>query len=302
MLATFLGKSLQKILTSTSVVLLQTSLVFAAPSLFTDEEKAIYYAQKESLVREAAECLDGIYSEHIAFYNQHGISKFFGNRRKDYATREGRIAALKKYGASARLVDELEPISCIGLTMRCLEKGFNKIGLQKAWAKIYAKLAVNNNFYGTDLITHLHDLGWTTVYWNPDPSKNPQWDQEDRRINPLKPGKSWNPVWGGHQYNYNSVMKKGIYYGIPVDDAETLVGFGANPPIEFRRVGFFVGVAHAGYHVFPGRDGEVIEAHSMRDLNSKDNLEFSEFNPLGKNGGPRWTRTERYRSGLIAIP
>lgn len=156
--------------------------------------------------------------------------------------------------------------------------------------------------YGTDLITMLRELGWKTQYWNPDTSKNAAWDLEDQTLNPLKPGKTWNPVWGGHAYNYSQVVNKNKYYGIPVDDKVSLVNFGRQAPSSLRAAPIFVGVAHAGYHVFPGIRGQVIEAHSMRNLNSFDNLEVSDFNPLGTGGGPRWTRTEKYRSGLIAVP
>ena len=65
---------------------------------------------------------------------------------------------------------------------------------------------------------------------------------------------------------------------------------------------FFVGIAHAGYHVFPGRRGDVVEAHSMREMIAKDNIEVAPFNPLAQGGAPRWTRSEKYRSGLIAVP
>ncbi|MNL19628.1 hypothetical protein D3C87_1408400 [compost metagenome] len=109
-------------------------------------------------------------------------------------------------------------------------------------------------------------------------------------------------VWGGHAYRYSLVMKKQNYYGLHVDDAQTLVGFDTTIPESFKKVPFFVGTAHAGYHVFPGKHGDVIEAHSMRTLNSIDNLQVSDFNPLATGGGPRWTRTEKYRSGVIAIP
>ncbi len=64
----------------------------------------------------------------------------------------------------------------------------------------------------------------------------------------------------------------------------------------------FVGVAHAGYHVFPGVDGQVIEAHSSRPLNWFNNLERTQFNPLHKEGGPVWSKSEKYRSGVIALP
>lgn len=274
----------------------------AAPPQFTGEEKEIYQAYKQKLAETSANCLDSTYAEHEKFYNQYGISKFYGNRRKDYATRQGRLEALKKYGVSSKLIDQLEPISCIGLSMKCLQEGFEKVGLDEAWNKIYSKLSEGNRFLGTELIAALQELGWTTIYWNPDSSQNQSWDEEDRHLNPVKDGQRWNPVWGGHQYHYSTVKKKGHYYGIKVDDSESLVDFGVTPPESFKAVRFFVGIAHAGYHVFPGRLGQVIEAHSMRNLNSKENLEFSSFNPLAPKGGPRWTAKERYRSGLIVIP
>ena len=87
-----------------------------------------------------------------------------------------------------------------------------------------------------------------------------------------------------------------------MDDKSLLVGFGTTVPAEFRNVPFFVGVAHTGYHVFPGFAGDIIEAHSTRRLDSIDNLERSAFNPLKAGGGPRWTTTEKYRSGLVGIP
>lgn len=269
---------------------------------FTPEEIARHQSQAGEITEIAARCLDRTYKEHIEFHEKWGVSKFYGDRRPDYATRVGRIAALKKYGAPASLVDELKGISCIGLTLRCLGLGFDQVGSGDTWKKILNFLYIDNKVYGTDLQRMLQQLGWKVLYWNPDPSQNARWDEEDRRLTPLAPGKRWMPVWGGHAGRYSEVMKKGSYYGVRIDDAETLVGFKDRPPMGISRVPFFVGTAHSGYHVFPGRMGDVIEAHSMRDLNSRDNLEFSVFNPLGSGGGPRWTRTERYRSGMIAIP
>jgi hypothetical protein len=89
-----------------------------------------------------------------------------------------------------------------------------------------------------------------------------------------------------------------------IDDKALLVNFGTSVPAQFRAVPFFVGTAHSGYHVFPGFSGRIIEAHSMRELRSMDNLEVSVFNPLDQanHGGPRWTRSEQYRSGVIVVP
>jgi len=110
------------------------------------------------------------------------------------------------------------------------------------------------------------------------------------------------PVWGGHSALYHEVMTKGTYQGVPVDDAKTLVGFGTQAPAALARVPFFVGTAHSAYHVFPGHTGVVIEAHSTREIDSINNIQISEFNPLGTGGGPRWTTHEHYRSGLIVVP
>jgi hypothetical protein len=99
-----------------------------------------------------------------------------------------------------------------------------------------------------------------------------------------------------------SVMNNNMYYDARVDNKTALVGFGKTQPAGFKNAKVFVGIAHAGYHVFPGRRGEVIEAHSMRMIVDPSNIESAPFNPLGSGGAPHWTRSEKYRSGLIAVP
>lgn len=281
-------------------------ILFIAPSAealsFTPEEIEAQKLYAPVIANAASECLDATYADHLAFYEKYGISKYYGNRRAQHQTRAGRIAELTRFKKDAKLVDQLEATSCIGLTLQCLKVGFAEAGQQTTWSKIAKALAVNNNFYGTDLLAHLHALGWRTLYWNPDPSKNEAWDVADRKLNSPPAGKTWNAVWGGHAALYRSATTRGMYQNIPVDDVSTLVGFRENPPNSFLSTPFFVGVAHSGYHVFPGRSGEVVEAHSTRQLNSKDNIEFSAFNPIAPNGGPRWTRSEHYRSGMIAVP
>lgn len=254
----------------------------------------------------AATCLSRTYDEHVRFHKRYGVSKFFGDRRPDYRTRRGREEALRASGYDeariAEIAGQQQGISCIGLTRACLREGFAAAGMTPTWNKIDDYLKIDNKVYGTDLQRLLRKLGWKILYWNPDPSSNERWDREDQALNPLQPGRSWNAVWGGHALRYRSAVEKGNYYNIPVDDTELMVGFGDEQPAEFRRFPFFVGTAHAGYHVFPGTNGLIIEAHSMRDLRAKDNLEISPFNPLAPGGGPRWTRSERYRSGVVAVP
>lgn len=143
---------------------------------------------------------------------------------------------------------------------------------------------------------------------------NAQWDAEDPKLYKGYPV-NWNtgvrdqngqsiyhPAWGLHRMRYESVMKKDKYYTVRVDDKKTLVGFDRQVPERFKKIPFFVGVAHSGYHVFPGTYGKVIEAHSMRGLDTFDNLEVGDFNPLMKGGSPRWTPNVKYRSGIVAVP
>ena len=288
-----------------------SAAIRAEAGTFTPVEVEKHKANVGTIVKVSAKCLDDKYAVHLAFYKKYGVSKFYGNRRKDYRTDAQRREVLRSYGYSWAQVDEIAPqlrgTACITMAMECLEKGFVAADMKGTWAKINAKLAIDDKFYGTDLQVMLQELGWRIYFWNPDPSSNERWDEEDRYLNPLTDemiarGQDWNPVWGGHATRYNSVMRNGTYYRTRVDDRQALVGFSTRPPAAFRNVPFFLGIAHAGYHVFPGRYGEVIEAHSMRELNSRDNLEFSAFNPLAPGGGPKWTRSEKYRSGLIAVP
>ncbi len=224
----------------------------------------------------------------------------------------------------------LQNISCIDMTRRCLGAAFEEAGLGKTWAKI-DRLVKKNRVSGAVMQKALGDLGWRILYFNPDTSKNAQWDEEDKRVAPLKPKSpgaplpAWNPMWGGHELRWRGYCQPdgkirpdrerggvlcsdhyelGNETPVPVDDKSLLVDFGTKVPASFKRVPFFVGTAHSGYHVFPGFYGKIIEAHSKRNLTSKTNLEVSAFNPLDQKngGGPRWTKEELLRTGVIAIP
>ncbi len=293
---------MNKLFTTITSALLLTLPGLAHAGMFTEQEITNHRNHIETVTQTAATCLEETWQDHLQFFKKWHVSKYYGNRKPEHSTQQLRKEQLKKYGAPESLESQLEPISCIGLTIRCLGQGFKAAGQASTWAKINAALAVDNNFYGTDLQKMLHELGWKSYYWNPDPSQNEAWDNDDQLLNPLLPGKKWNAVWGGHAYRYSRAINKHEYYGIPLDDVQTLVGFKTEVPESFRAAPFFVGTAHSGYHVFPGKVGQVIEAHSMRNLNSIDNLQVSPFNPLETGGGPRWTRSEKYRSGVIVVP
>jgi hypothetical protein len=270
--------------------------------MFTSTEIANHRSSLAAFNKAASDFLDWVFADHIAFHNKWGVSKYYGNRNPAYKTKELRIKALKALGKPTMLADQQVSTACILLAMQACEHGFNATGMSSTWKKINNQLKIDQKFYGTDLQIMLQQLGWKIYYWNPDPTKNAEWDADDQATNPLKPGRKWMPVWGGHALRYASVKNKSIYYDATVDNSTTLVGFKKTQPASFKRVPFFVGIAHAGYHVFPGRKGDVIEAHSMRNIAARDNIEFAPFNPLATGGAPRWTRSEKYRSGLIAVP
>ncbi len=261
---------------------------------FSAEEKAAHARHTGTITRVSRQYLEDIWKQHLAFHRKNRVSKFYGDRNLSLNTREKRVAALRAAGAPVTLVDQLQPTSCVGLTMSALGEGFRAPrdpALERAWQKITAYTRANA-LDGCALLHALQKLGWRIAYWNPSPENNARWDQQDGN----RKSKGW------HAYRYSTVMNKGTYYFNKVDDKSLLVGFGTTVPAEFRRATFFVGVAHTGYHVFPGFVGDVIEAHSTRSLDSVNNLEKSPFNPLATGGAPRWTASEWYRSGLVGLP
>jgi len=261
---------------------------------FTAAEKAAHDRHIVTIKKVARQYLEDTWKEHLAFYRRHRVSKFYGDRNLALNTRAKRIAALQAAGAPASLVDQLQPTSCVGLTMNALAAGFRAPGdpaLVTAWTKINA-YARANDLDGCSVLNAMQKLGWRIAYWNPAPQNNELWDRQDGN----RKSRGW------HAYRYLTVTRHGTYYFNKVDDKSLLVGFGTTVPAAFRDAPFFIGVAHTGYHVFPGFKGDVIEAHSTRRLDSISNLERSPFNPLATGGAPRWTASEWYRSGLIGLP
>jgi hypothetical protein len=282
---------------------------------FSNSEISNHRRSAWTLSNVAANCLARYKTEHEQFYKQNCwrtqngekkcLSKFYGDRR--YSMRRGSLRsdgkpleylpdALRKSGIPARLAGQMKQISCVGLALQCLKEGFNATNQQAQWRRIRSFVS-SNGVGGTSLQYALGKIGWKTYYWNPAPywsieEDMRRWDREE---------KNWKSK-GWHFYRYNRVMNRGTYWFNNVDDANELVGFQDKAPRILKKFPFWVGTAHTGYHVFPGTEEKVVEAHSTRHFTSFKNLEFSDFNPLKTGGGPRWTKTEKYRSGLIALP
>lgn len=271
---------------------------------FTEEEKALHLSKIDQITEVASSCLNETYQDHVQFFQTYGVSRYFGNRKYTKGWNEKVVngrrltpikATLQNQGLDPNLEDYMTNMSCFDFAINCLGRGFRTAGLDDQWQRI---LAFNPDKIGNRMQHGLQALGWKILYWNPDPSSNQAWDIDDRKI---APGNPLN-VWGNHEAHYNSVMRRGMYLYNKVDDARALVNFGKTTPLFLETVKFGVGTAHAGYHVFLVNETNVIEAHSSRSLFALDNLEFSPFNPLGTGGGPRWTRSEKYRSGIVVVP
>lgn len=271
---------------------------------FTESEKALHLSKINALTSEASKCLNDTYKDHVQFFQTHGVSKYYGNRKYvkgwDVKVSNGRRLTpikptLQQKGLNPSLEDQMENMSCVDFARRCLGQAFRKVGLSDQWQKIEA---FNPDKIGNRMQHALQSLGWKILYWNPDPSQNTAWDLDDRKI---APGNPLN-VWGHNEARYNSVLRSNTYLYNHVDDFRSLVNFGTRPPRFLETMDFGVGTANGGYHVFLVNKTNVIEAHSSRSLFALDNLEFSPFNPLANGGGPRWTRSEKYRSGILVVP
>ncbi len=261
---------------------------------FSQLERDVHRNGINQLIKTASDCLDEDLKRHQTFYRQHGFSPFYGDR-SSFAklNRTDRQNHLRRLGKNPQLADIMEPTSCVGLALKCLDRGFKAAGQAQLWSRIAAYTRLNNQ-YGNALQHALQELGWEIIYWNPAPQNNEAWDAAEKRRDP----KNNDRFWGWHAYRYLTVNRHGAYYFNKVDDAESLVGFGTSVPKEFGKIPFFIGTAHTGYHVFPGAYGRVVEGHSTRAVTDYYTIESSEFNPLKNGGGPRGS----YKSGLVAIP
>ena len=281
---------------------------------FSSVEKDYHAQQIDDFVEIAARCLQNYQTEHLNFYENNCrtvngkrvcLSKFYGERR--YSKKKGAKRpdgkplvylkdALIDAGFPTSYFEEMENTSCVGMALDCLKQAFRGTQQNNVWQRVL-RFTKDNGVGGTALQEALRELGWKVYYWNPAPEATiiadmKRWDEEE---------KNWQSK-GWHSYRYRRVKSRGTYWYNTVDDSEALVGFGRGEPELLQDIPFWVGTAHTGYHVFPGTYGDVVEAHSTRHITSKDNLEFSRFSPFARGGGPRWTRTEKYRSGLIATP
>ncbi len=294
---------------------LALATAFGAPAfayngsiVFSASEKATHASKASEIAQSAADCMDAQWLDHVSFFKQHGVSRYFGNRRYIKGEKPGVRAdghpltpirpELRKHGVDVSLENELTSMSCVDFARKCLSEAFAASGQSTFWDRIEAFNQFNGNI-GPAIAVGLQAIGWKLVYWNPDHAQDKTIDDEDQRLRAGNPGH----VWGYHGALFQSsvISPSHHYYQYQVDDFKTLVNFGTHVPQKFLQVPFFMGFANIGYHVFLGYHGQVIEAHSARGLFAMDNMENTEFNPAA-GGGPKSTNSEKYHSGLIAVP
>lgn len=261
---------------------------------FTDEERATHEAGQDLILSTAADCLKADINHHLSFYRTHGISPYYGDRsafgKLSYA---GKRNFLRRMGKNPSLLNRMAPTSCVGLTLKCLGKGFAAANQADLWKRI-REFTMRNEVDGTAMQAGLQQLGWKILYWNPDVRQNRSWDRRERNKNP----RNTDRFWGYHEYNWMLASKHRKYLYNKVDDSRLLVNFGEEVPAAIKEVPFWVGTAHGGYHVFPGFNGRIVEAHSTRRLTDIKTLQADPFNPL--NGEA--PTDGMYLSGLIAVP
>jgi hypothetical protein len=273
-----------------AVLLLSTSAFarFKGSISFNDNDRAIHVDAIKQIAEDAGSCLGRMHKDHKDFLKRMGFSKYYGTLSWfSRATKAQQRAYMKKRGVDPKYLSQLKGTSCIGLALKCLGEGFKKSQQGDMWNKV-ERFTRANGSTGLALLHGLRKLGWTVAYWNPDPSMNKKWDQSEKKKHPGNP----RYIWGHHEIRYNQVKNKKSYYFNKVDNDWAMVGFKDDPPKAFMELPLFIGVAHNGYHVFPGVKGINVEAHGSANFGERNAIETKWFKP---NKG-------HLKTGIMAIP
>ncbi len=278
---------------------------FKGSIAFTPQEVAQHRAGLKTLIATTLQATEAKKIEQADWFRKCGMGTMYGwlapyskmtpaQRQKyidDHATCSQRPT-----------VADVQVTSCENFTNKMLSKGFTAIGSADVYKKINRYLVANDRD-GLALVYALRLLGWKTFYWNNDTGSTP----------PLPAQRSYvGATPNDHVYDQKLAYSKKMYHGVPIDGY--LVNFSPNPGSptrkddslmsQLKRVPYFVGISHAGFHVWNGSYGEITESHSFFDPDNKHNIEVGEFDPPNASptcreiGGRCWG----YFSGVIAVP
>lgn len=203
-------------------------------------------------------------------------------------------------------VTDIFVTSCEYFVNRYLKMGFDEIGQSLVYKRI-DKFLTDNDRDGLALAFALRKLGWKILYWNVDTNATPPLPA-DRKIVGQNPA--------DHRWSTNIALTKRDYYGVPID--ANVVNFAPLKGSQTKKdisayaklsdVPYYVGISHAGFHVWQGSYGNVTESHSFWDPIDHRNIELGMFAPPYESPTGRTVEYEGkqqtfyYYSGIIAIP
>lgn len=189
-----------------SVITALPAFAFNGSLSFSSAEISQHQNSVDRIIQIASHCLDEDLNRHQEFIRKYGISAFYGENapfivrteRDPWSGQEVRTPVsfeerrdmLRARGLPEQIVQQmvpgracrgrgdcplrLEPTSCIGLTLKCLQRGFEATGGGATWKKLRAFTRIND-VTGDSLQHGLQKLGWKLVYWNPSPASAAKW-------------------------------------------------------------------------------------------------------------------------------
>lgn len=290
-------------------LLFATALSFNGTIDFTQDEISRHQNGLPKLISTANQTTQDQVDLQNRWLDRCGMGVLYGYAssysKLDAKTRQTYIDQHAKCSAPPTLKD-VGVTSCEVFTNRFLSKGFTAIGQADVYKRINTFLNANDRD-GLALVFALKKLGWKVLYWNTDIAKTPPLPK-DRKLVGVTPD--------DHVWDTKAALTKRTYHGLSIDGY--LVNFSPNPGsttvkddavmAKLRQVPYYVGISHAGFHVWNGSYGTITESHSFFDPADERNIQIGAFDPprasptcrdLVVNGKPeRWC----YYSGVIAVP
>jgi len=275
----------------------------------TPAEVAKHQQGLATLMQTVTESTEEFRQVHLGWLRSCGIGLLYGYVSK-YSTlsSEERQSFIKSHATCGTppQVDDVRITSCEIFANRYLAKGFVATGQADVYKRI-DRFLNDNGRDGLALTFALRKLGWKIVYWNTDVNQVPPLPS-DRTLVGL--------TSDDHILDTRTALHKHVYYGVPIDSF--MINFWPLPSgntikdeVALRalsRVPYYVGISHAGFHVWTGSYGNVTESHSFFDPNSDRNIQIGEFHPPLASPTGREVEYQGkkqmfyYYSGIIAVP
>lgn len=276
---------------------------------FTNSEVKEHHFGLPALITTANKRTDEFRAIQNGWFDSCGIGLLYGYLSPYSKLTATERAAYIKSNATCSTppkVSEVGVTSCEMFVTKYLQRGFEETAQTAVYRRIDKFLTANDRD-GLALAFALRKLGWKIVYWNTDTGVTPPLP-EDRKIMGQNPA--------DHVWATKLALSKREYYGVPID--ATMINFAPQKGSPTKKdtsayahlndVPYYVGISHAGFHVWQGSYGNVTESHSFWDPIDKHNIEVGMFNPPYESPTGRTVeyqgkqQTFYYYAGIIAIP